>query len=420
MIGFHDEEEMTMRYFVSLAMSLALALILPILGCQHYGSHEDEQIGDEPLYEEPAPPDDRSDGDRDMVQEDPSPDRDHRDGGRPDGGHMDGGHQDGGRPDGGRPDGGPVDGGTECTKTFIGALADCAFRYARPDWVSPCPSPFCEGGPCQSDAECLYTERPDPGPLCVTGNCVYCWQDEQCPIGQLCRTGRCVEPVVGCPPTACSGTRCRPVSTSELPCPVCVCESIFNVACQRDMDCQVLSSYPYKHCLYGRCAECKDDSECGWGACLPPGLCFPMNPHPSALYGTWLIGWSGGLDHFSYFRFEPDGTLRRGSYQASGSFADDIPPLPCTPAGGLPSPLVGTWEPEVTESGFLIVRASLKLSCDTGTGLIGRFSFSLAADGRSATITWLESGIALTGFKRAAGVCSDDFSSCPTPDLSAP
>lgn len=95
----------------------------------------------------------------------------------------------------------------------------------------------------------------------------------------------------GCPPAPpCSDPGCALVTPSEQPCPVCVCDSPFARACSYDADCVPLSSHPYRHCVWGRCAECRSDDECAWGQCLPPGLCFDMNPSPWALVGTWVIG----------------------------------------------------------------------------------------------------------------------------------
>jgi hypothetical protein len=178
----------------------------------------------------------------------------------------------------------------------------------------------------------------------------------------------------------------------------------------------VLSLFPFKHCVYGRCAECRNDSECTYGNCLPPGICYEMTPNIDYLYGTWLVGWAGGMDHFSYFRFEPDGTLRRGSYQQAGAWSDDVPPMPCWPDGVVPSPLIGTWEPEITQSGFLVVRIRLNISCDSGEGWTTRFViYPTGNDGISATFDSVDSDLEYMAWKVPTETCEPDFSTCDLP-----
>ena len=181
------------------------------------------------------------------------------------------------------------------------------------------------------------------------------------------------------------------------------------------MDCLVISSHPYRRCVYGRCGDCKDDTDCNYGNCLAPGMCFDMRPHPEALYGAWLIGWGGGMDHFSYFRFEPDGTLRRGVYGGAGAWADDVPGLPCWPQEPWPMPLVGTWEPEVTASGFLVVRMSLNVSCDDGAGWSTRYAISPSNDGTSASFQHVDGDQHYQGWRVPMDSCSPDFTTCSEP-----
>ena len=159
------------------------------------------------------------------------------------------------------------------------------------------------------------------------------------------------------------------------------------------------------------------DSDCDFGACLPPGICFDMKPHPETFYGTWIVGWGGGMDHFSYLRFEPDGTLRRGSYSPEGSLADDFPPLPCWPDGVLPSPLLGTWQPEITASGFLVLRLRINVGCDPAGGWTGRFVINFADDGKTATLKDVDSDWSYQATRAATSACTADFSFCETPPL---
>ena len=309
-------------------------------------------------------------------------------------------------------------------QAYIAAPMDCPYAW-KTYWDSPpgCPEAICMESPCAVDADCVPPASPlYDGESCVLGNCVTCWQDSQCGANQLCRAGRCVWPDAqaceGLP--SCEEPGCHLVQASEVPCPVCVCDSIADKACSEDVDCLVYSSYPYSRCVYGRCADCASDADCAAGTtCAPPGMCVAMAPAPQALIGTWLIGWGGGMDHFSYFRFEADGVLRRGRYPEGGAWADDIPGLPCWPAGVLPMPLIGTWEPVMNESGSLVVAMSLNIFCDPGDGWDARFLVTLSDDGTQASFLDIDTPDTLqyTGFRQAPSQCEPDFSLCEMPSI---
>ncbi len=306
---------------------------------------------------------------------------------------------------------------------FIGALPDCSYDYQEKDG---CPSAVCRDYPCSTDADCTASAAAGGGAICVLGSCVDCWNDAQCPDPTVCRAGRCVHNPSGpeaCPEAPpCSTAGCHLVQQSESPCPVCVCDSLFSKPCSTDGACQTISSEPYSRCVYGRCAKCRSDADCDGAPCLPPGLCYAMTPHPEALYGTWLLGWGGGLDHFSYFRFEPDGTLRRGRYVPDGAWSDDIPNPPCWQDVDPwpPAPLLGTWEPEVTQSGFLIVRMSINFACDPGSGWTRRYRFTLSDGGAQATLDDVDSDQDLMGFKVETGLCEPDMGLCALPVWPSP
>ena len=299
---------------------------------------------------------------------------------------------------------------------YITALADCAYGLTSEATAGACPETVCRDSPCQTDADCPLADAAEVGGSCVQGNCTYCWQDSQCGADQLCRGGRCVESPKGCGTApVCDAVGCKLTTPSEVACPVCVCDSTFSPQCKNDMDCQVLSIFPYKACVYGHCAQCRNNADCASGPCLAPGVCFDMKPHPEAIYGTWLVGWFGGLDHFGFMRFEPDGTLRRGQYTPTGTFMDDFPPFPCAPPDGIHPAALGTWEPEITASGFLVVKLRLNISCDAGQGWTARYGFTLSEDGQSAALLDIDSMNSLNAVRVSGDKCADDFTWCEPP-----
>ncbi|MBM4353346.1 MAG: hypothetical protein FJ109_06035 [Deltaproteobacteria bacterium] len=279
---------------------------------------------------------------------------------------------------------------------------------------------------CAADEDCplvpldLFGEI---GDTCVMGNCVFCWNDSQCKAGELCRAGRCVPDWTGgCPePPLCKlEDGCRLIKPSEKPCPICVCDSTYSIECYTDEFCMIFSFHPFSRCVYGRCADCRNDADCPapWSTgtkCIPPGICYDMTPPPSELYGTWLIGWYGGLDHFSYFRFEQDGTLRRGHYEMQDTFMDDFPGFPCYPGEDVTYPLLGTWEPEITQSGFLVIRVNLNTSCDPKAGFTARWMFSPSQDGQSADVKDVDTGYTWLAIRYPTDTCLPDMSLCEAP-----
>ena len=305
---------------------------------------------------------------------------------------------------------------------YVAATRACPYAWKTfPASIGACPDAVCMEDACAVDADCVPPRAPVyDGQYCVLGNCVTCWQDSQCDAGEVCRAGRCVipEPEACSNTTSCQEAGCHVVQASEVPCPVCVCDAVADKACAVDEECLQYSSYPYGRCVYGRCAECTNDDDCASGTgCAPPGFCVAMDPMPRALVGTWLIGWGGDMDHFSYFRFEADGVLRRGSYAPDGAWADDIPGLPCYPDGVMLSPLIGTWEPVMNESGSLVVDMSLNLSCDPGAGWSVRFLVSISDDGSEASFfdAYSPDAIQYNGFRKSPGNCDADFGFCVTP-----
>jgi len=307
----------------------------------------------------------------------------------------------------------------ECPE-YVSALMDCPHYLHHGFQPDACVQATCMEQPCTTDADCEMGDGAFFAPYCVLGSCAFCWQDTQCSGPQECRGGRCVEPAQACPILPpCTDFGCKLIHPSEYPCPVCLCDSIYGVECEEDFECMLYSFHPFKRCVYGRCGDCTSDDDCTFGSCLPPGICYQMEPPVHTLYGTWLIGWWGAMNHYSYFRFEPDGTLRRGTYEPEGAWADDIPQaMPCWP--GIeppPYPLVGTWEPEVTQSGFLVVRMNLNIECDSGEGWEARYVVNPTADGTGAVFDDVDSDWTYDGLKADVSACTPDFSICETPSL---
>jgi len=304
---------------------------------------------------------------------------------------------------------------------YIVSHAECAFQLAFQDefpcsWVL-----FCLPQPCQTDLDCFQIPTLlQAGRRCVAGNCVFCWNDEQCPAGLVCRAGQCLETGhASCPFIPpwypCSDTSCNLAMTSEDLCTTCLCDTHFRVPCTNDLECLAISHHPFQRCVYGRCAECRKDLDCPYGlTCIQPGLCSDMFPHPERLYGAWLIGWGGGMDHFSYFRFEPDGTFRYGPYEHVGAWSDDIAPLePCEPTSPA-SPAMGTWEPLLTDSAQLAVRISLNQRCSEDDG--GRAYWTFVMDGDRATVYDVGgSGAQYEAYRVEMESCDPDFRRCDAP-----
>ena len=297
---------------------------------------------------------------------------------------------------------------------YIGALAECCSQWLLP--AGGCPRAPCIPAPCRGDADCPVLQGEGAGERCVLGNCAWCWQDSACGDGRVCRAGRCIareDPVCPATPT-CMEEGCALVSISEVPCPVCLCDGPFHRPCAVDGECLAISSYPYRRCVFGRCVECRNDDDCDGVSCLPPGVCRDTSTHPSELYGTWLIGWPGGLNHYSLFRLEPDGTLRRGHLPEDPIWADDIPPFPCDPDGTDPWPVLGTWEPQ--EGGALRVRLTSGVPCD-GVIWSTEFRVLIAEGGEGATfIDTAVGGQSLDAMRVPVEICDPSFVTCTPPE----
>ncbi len=313
---------------------------------------------------------------------------------------------------------------------FVAAPMDCPYTRPRPGGghgagraATARPAPSKPAADCSSSDPTAAA-----GAHCVLGSCVDCWNDAGCEGDLVCRAGRCVERIIGCPRVDCTEPGCKLVSSSELPCPICVCASMYTPSCEKDEDCMIFSSHRYLRCVYGRCTDCMNDADCCEDVescgelpltCMAPGLCHNTIAQHWRIVGTWLVGWSGAMNHFSYFRFEADGTLRRGRYSLVGvnePWSDDMPHMPCYPAGVVPSPLLGTWEPLLTDSGSLAVKVSLNISCDPGEGWSETWRAEIGLEGQAAFHSD-EQNRAWEAWRVSPEACTPDFSSCEVPSL---
>ena len=303
-------------------------------------------------------------------------------------------------------------GGTSGCEPFISALATCPFDFTG----LICPSVACREAPCVRDDECGGDT-----PWCVQGDCVRCHNDSQCGNGFQCRGGRCVAGSAGCPaPSACTAEGCKLVVTGEVPCPVCMCDDV-PPACGTDTQCQSISSVQYNSCVYGACAKCRNDADCQGGHCTAGGICQSVTEHPSWLYGTWVIGWLGGLDHFSYFRFEPGGTLRRGHYgtEDGSAFISDIPPPPCDPGEEITYPLLGTWRVTAGEAGATILHMTVNFSCAEDAGWSRSFEISPGAPTTYNLVDISGEGLTFNAWPAYDWQCPSDMAKCQTPEYPA-
>ncbi len=297
---------------------------------------------------------------------------------------------------------------------YIGALVDCPYQWLLP--AGGCPRAPCIPEPCQGDGDCPAITGAGAAARCVFGNCVWCWEDTDCGTGRSCRAGRCIaraDPV--CPePPACEAPGCALVAISEVPCPVCLCAPALHDPCVSDGECLERSPSLYSRCVYGRCGMCRNDDDCDGATDLPPGLCLDPSTHPAGLYGTWLIGWPGGYNHYSLFRFEPDGTLRRGRLPEAPGWADDIPPFPCDPGATGSWPVLGTWE--AVGGGALRIRMTSGVPCDD-KAWSGEFRVLVTGDGEAAT--FIPTGTdaqTLDAMRLSVDICDPSFTTCALPE----
>ncbi len=307
---------------------------------------------------------------------------------------------------------------------YVTSRAECYYQLVSRSSTEPCERSSCRTKRCASDEDCGRENLLGRDRYCVYGHCAECYSDTQCFIrGQVCRGGRCVFGAVdGCPEAPrCSGLGCRLVTMSDVPCPVCVCGSSLGPACETLRDCPAGTPFlRYNACISGSCAECRTDGDCeSTESCVMPGFCQILKTDVDWLMGTWLLSHSDplGQNHASYFRFEPDGTLRRGRYDSRSDYIDDLPPI-CQ-LEQLEGGLLGTWRVITQSSVGLQLTLTLNHSCLPDKGWEGRFQTNLPSPGATVRFTdendsmviW--SGTRITGAER---FCTDDMRECVHPD----
>ncbi|HEX7668414.1 MAG TPA: hypothetical protein VF395_02465 [Polyangiaceae bacterium] len=104
------------------------------------------------------------------------------------------------------------------------------------------------------------------------------------------------------------------------------CAGLDYCSCAARPDCAVLSEACF--CPCGEKCEPTCACVCGGGAYL--GCTAASITAPGVLEGTWLVGWSGGLNHYSWVRFAADGSADVLDGAAIGTNA---PYWPCNGRG---------------------------------------------------------------------------------------
>lgn len=304
---------------------------------------------------------------------------------------------------------------TVCPK-YVTSLATCAYQTITDS--DGCDAIQCLDAPCLNDDDCPE----GGGRYCAVGSCGHCRTDSDCDSPLRCHSGRCVEADDSQCPGAplCTEEDHEIFSVSEDPCLVCAPVTIntWRRACETDEECMIISSYPYRGCVDHRCVECRKHDDCGGGgACSPPGICWLPDPPVHALFGTWVIGWSGGLNHYSYFRFEPDGTVRRGGYTAEGAYSDDIPGYFPGATEEPAYPLLGSWTPIMNASDSLLFEIFLNLPDHTGAGYVAEWAFEWISEEAQSARIQVDESITYDATRVDVGVCTPDFSTCELPSL---
>jgi hypothetical protein len=128
---------------------------------------------------------------------------------------------------------------------------------------------------------------------------------------------------------------------------------------------------------------------------------------PGQLEGIWLVGWSGGLEHYSWVRFDADGTAHVLDGSAIGTNA---PYWPCNGAGSW----LWALKPDTV---FL----TLPAGCATAAEALTFTGFKAPQGGfpknavLGVAIEGAASGQPLEGWQFPSSQCSADFTTCQDP-----
>lgn len=132
---------------------------------------------------------------------------------------------------------------------------------------------------------------------------------------------------------------------------------------------------------------------------------------PSQLPGIWLMGWSGGLNHYSWVRFSSTtGYSGTADFLAGEDLPANAPYWPCTGQGEW----TVTAKPDTIQ---LLFPASCGLTSEAMTFLSFGPGAGYPVDAiMQATIESLANpGMMIEGYKFAAGQCEADMSACGNP-----
>ncbi|GMV16439.1 MAG: hypothetical protein HS104_18965 [Polyangiaceae bacterium] len=168
--------------------------------------------------------------------------------------------------------------------------------------------------------------------------------------------------------------------------------------------CQVFSEACFCPCGVEPCTpDC--DCACGGGKYLG---CGPKDiMQPGALEGIWLVGWSGGMNHYSWVRFNAD-------FSADVLDGADLPANgPLWPCSGK-----GSW---LFSAMLWNVHLTLPAGCSSMIAADLTFESLKAASGYAkgaileANVTQPPNGTPLEAYKFAASQCDAAMSSCKSP-----
>lgn len=105
------------------------------------------------------------------------------------------------------------------------------------------------------------------------------------------------------------------------------CAGLDYCACKENAACQVLAEACFCPCGV---EPCMPDCECACGGGKYLGCAPTSVMNPGALEGLWLVGWSGGMNHFSWVRLEPGGVA---TFNDGANLDVNGPLWPCSGSG---------------------------------------------------------------------------------------